>query len=158
MNNRILIALILILITIKSKSQNKDCAECGCFSNSSPIWKVEFDKKGTEYLVRGDSIKYYSKNVKLLIEELNKRKQVKAKFIKISKSVVYVKILNTTTLTQKLGTDGANSYLAILVFTLTEYSGHKKVYIDFKEGDHGGKPGLRDRSYFKDKFIACPDK
>jgi len=147
---------MLLLLGSAGIAQQPDCNGCTCFSNHSPLWRVEIDKQGTEYLVPGDSIRYYSDDIKLLIAQLNKRKKVRVKLLRLTKEVIYVKVLNSAVLTQTMGTDGANSYLAILVFTLTEYAGHKKVYIDFQQGDHGGEPGIRDRNYFRDLFVICP--
>ena len=147
--------LNILFFSLCINAQNKNCKSCECFINKSAIWKVETDKQGKEYLVKGDSLKLIKGSAKQLLLRLNKISMVKAKILKSGNKVIYIKLINSTIFTQSLGDAGADWYLATLVFMLTENTGYNKVYVDFEEGDHGGRPGFLSRKYFEKKYAIC---
>lgn len=69
-------------------------------------------------------------------------------FVKISNDTIYVHIPNSEMLTERMGSTGAEMFMAATTFSLTELKGIHFVNYDFKEGDHAA-PGVYDRSYFK---------
>lgn len=56
--------------------------------------------------------------------------------IEIRENTAYVKISDDEQLTQRMGTSGAASYVASVVYTLTSIDSIHCVDFDFKEGDH----------------------
>jgi len=71
-------------------------------------------------------------------------------FNKISHDTIYVKIKESTFLTENIGTTGAMLYLAGVVYNLTELKKVKYVNLDFEEGDHAS-PGVYSRDAFVDR-------
>jgi hypothetical protein len=69
-------------------------------------------------------------------------------FVKISHDTIYIHIPNSQMLTERIGSTGAQMYMASATYSLTEIKGIKYVNFDFIEGDHAA-PGVYDRSYFK---------
>jgi len=69
-------------------------------------------------------------------------------YIKTSHDTVYVNISNSQMLTERIGSTGAQMFMAAATFSLTELKGIKYVNYDFREGEHAS-PGVYDRTYFK---------
>jgi len=68
-------------------------------------------------------------------------------FTKTSNDTLFVKISNSTFLTQQMGSSGPEVYLADVTYNLTEISGINYVAIIFKAGDHAS-PGVYSRTDF----------
>jgi len=118
---------------------------------------------GGDALVRGKKIDAIKSDINKLIYALNKSDQdpeafrtaensepidpPKLKFIGIQDQVVNVEVINATHLTQRMGTTGAEVFLAVATFTLTEHDNIKFVNLIFSEGDHAA-PGLYSRGQF----------
>ena len=51
---------------------------------------------------------------------------------------------------QQMGTTGADEYMSVITFTLTELKGVRYVNLDFEEGDHAS-PGTYNRQYYIDR-------
>lgn len=134
--------------TIKCINNNEDNGKDSLLNNKTPIWKVEISCNGEEVLLRGDSINFIKDDYQQLIAALNKNNKVQIEFQKIRGNCIYVAIINSTYFTQNIGDTGADWYLASLVFTLTENDAYKYVFVDFKEGDHGGLPRRMSRDSF----------
>jgi len=69
---------------------------------------------------------------------------------KISGDTLFLKIPNSTYLTQQMGSSGPTTYFAEAVYNLTEIPGINYVRFDFEEGDHA-QPGTFNRESFKDE-------
>lgn len=69
-------------------------------------------------------------------------------YIKTSHDTVYVHIPNSEMLTERIGSTGAQMYMASTTYSLTELKGIKYVNYDFEEGDHAS-PGVYNRETFK---------
>ena len=70
--------------------------------------------------------------------------------VKTSGDTIFLKIPQSTWLTQQMGSSGPSVYFAEVVYNLTEISGIHYVNFDFEEGDHA-QPGTFNRDSFKDK-------
>jgi hypothetical protein len=70
-------------------------------------------------------------------------------YVKTSHDTVYVHIPNAENLTERIGSTGAQMFMASTTFSLTTIKGIDYVNYDFVEGDHAA-PGVYDRSYFTD--------
>lgn len=68
-------------------------------------------------------------------------------YLKTSHDTVYIHIPRSEMLTERLGSTGAQMFLASATYSLTELKGIHFVNFDFIEGDHA-TPGVYDRSYF----------
>jgi len=84
-----------------------------------------------------------------MIEAINlKYPEIKLQLVSIDHNIARVKIDNATALTDKLGSTGAQTYMAEATFALTEIPGITAVNFAFKEGDHAA-PGTYSRADFK---------
>jgi hypothetical protein len=72
---------------------------------------------------------------------------------RINADTIFVRVLNAAYLTQRSGSTGAEAYLMIGTFTLTESPRINYVYFDFEEGDHA-VPGTYSRKYWYDRAEA----
>jgi hypothetical protein len=95
------------------------------------------------------------KNVQIpeIIDKLNKvipnEYNPKIKLKRIEGCKCFVKVIDAELLTQRMGTAGAEEYLASVTFSLTSVPGIHSVNFDFEEGDHA-IPG----DYSRDRFIS----
>lgn len=69
---------------------------------------------------------------------------------RISADTLFVRVLNADYLTQRSGSTGAEAYLQVGTFTLTESPRINYVYFDFEEGDHA-VPGTYSRKQWYDR-------
>lgn len=135
-------------------------------------WHAEMDAAaGVEALVRGNKIDHIKNDVHKLIIALNKtiadfestrpQDSMKTEFPqinlqKIERQTADIQIANDQYLTQNMGSDGAQDYLAEVTFTLTENPGIKAVNFLFNVGDHA-MPGLYTRESFTAYKIVIDD-
>jgi hypothetical protein len=75
---------------------------------------------------------------------------VQLAIVKTSGDTLFIKIPQSTYLTQQMGSTGASTYLAEAVYNLTEIPGIHYVNFDFEEGDHA-QPGTFNRDSFKNE-------
>ena len=80
----------------------------------------------------------------------NYKCKVLLEFVKIVKDTVFVKIGDSEYLTERSGSAGADEYMIITTFTLTESDHINFVKFDFEPGDHAS-PGTFSRRYFYDR-------
>ena len=71
----------------------------------------------------------------------------KLKLIDLKGQVADVEVFNDEHLTERMGSTGADAFLAAATFTLTEYDNLKFVNFIFEPGDHA-EPGLYSRETF----------
>jgi hypothetical protein len=118
---------------------------------SDPVWSLEFDTvTQVSYLKPLRTIDEGTAKVQDMITILNKAwPEVQMKLVKVSGDTVYVRISESSMLTQQMGTTGAEAYMSTATYTLTEPRGIKYVNFDFREGDHA-MPGTYERKSFKD--------
>ncbi len=72
---------------------------------------------------------------------------IRLELVKTSHDTVFVHIPNAENLTERIGSTGAEMYMASMTYSLTSVKGIHFVDYDFVEGDHAA-PGVYDRSYF----------
>jgi len=135
--------------------------------DKSYTWNVQYDS-GREMLVRGKNIDSMKNDAHKLVAALNGTNAdpesfrtpedreptdpPKIKFKRIAEGVADIEIINAEYLTQRMGSSGAQAYLAYVTYTLTENSGVKKVNFIFEEGDHA-MPGIYSREDFPNYVI-----
>ena len=88
-------------------------------------------------------------SVKNLIQLLNANyDSIHLDYIRTSHDTIYVHIPHSEMLTERIGSSGAEMYMASTTWSLTELKGIKYVNYDFEEGDHAS-PGVYNRNDFK---------
>lgn len=153
------IILFLSSCAIAPSGYSSDIKDPQAFENS--YWSTDHDLK----LVRTDRNFEKIKNSADVILKLNRRLQKdyhmdpndkyyldppQITYQKLESETLYVKLDNSEYVTQRMGTTGADVFMVIATFTLTEIDGVKNVYFEFEEGDHA-HPGKysRDDEIFK---------
>jgi len=141
--------------------------------DSDYAWHVEAGSSaGTEALVRGGKIDAIRNDVKKLVAALNGTDKdpgsfrtqkdqepndpPKVKLLNVNDHTATVEIINAEYLTQRMGSSGAQAYLASVTFTLTENPQIEKVNFMFEEGDHA-MPGTYARRDFMNYKIVPQD-
>jgi hypothetical protein len=88
-----------------------------------------------------------------LNEMFQKFKQPKIKYIKKEDSTVFVGVDNEEQLSERMGSDGALSYMTAVTYSLTSVKGIDCVYFDIGGGEHAS-PG----KYCKDSLEPLSQK
>lgn len=116
-----------------------------------PVWEYNADP-GVEMPVKLREIDTESTTAQELIDILNFQNEGKVymKYLKLSGDTLYVKIDESAYLTQQMGTMGADAYLSVATYTLTELDYVNAVHFDFKEGNHA-IPRAYSRQYYRDR-------
>ena len=115
--------------------------------NKSLLWQVD-DTKGFK-LQKPKVSGIDTMSAKKLIELMNfNYDSIYLEYIKTSHDTIYVHIPHSEMLTERIGSTGAEIYMASATYSLTELKGIKYVNYDFEEGDHAS-PGVYNRNNFK---------
>ena len=86
--------------------------------------------------------------VKQIIKRLNEENpKIQIKLNRVSNDTAFVQINDSEFLTQQCGTAGADSYLASVIYNLTEFENIEYATFDFELGDHA-TPGTYSRTDF----------
>jgi hypothetical protein len=134
------------------------------YGDEEYTWNALIGTTAGDILVRGDKIDEIKHDIKKLIAAFNRSGKdpesfratdnqdvtslPKLKFIDLQIGIVTVEVINAEYLTQRMGTTGADAFMATATFTLTEHEDVNGVNFLFKEGDHA-MPGVYSREIFK---------
>lgn len=106
---------------------------------------------GRLYLVRREGEGPAAQRSDSVISFLNtKYPNVQLAFVKTSNDTLFIKIPESTYLTQQMGSSGPSYFFAEVVYNLTEIEGVRYVNFDFEEGDHAS-PGTMSRDSFHEE-------
>jgi len=157
--------LIAVALLLKSNSYVAD--------EQQYVWRAEYDSEGAARLVRGKRIRDISAEMNKLISALNRSVEKselsrvsgdrdlselpKITLRKTAPPVVVVEIVNDKYLSEAMGSSGAQDYLAIVTYTLTESPGIRSVEFVFQPGEHA-MPGVYSRESFSGYTIVKKDK
>ena len=139
--------------------------------NRDHTWYVEYDTgTGKDLLVCGSKIKSIRDDINKVIIALNKvtfeaessnaqsagipLEPPKIRLQSVAEGVAHIEIVNAEYLTQRMGTSGAQNYLAAATYSLTEAPGVRGVDFLFPAGDHAA-PGVYTRESFKDYVVKA---
>jgi len=153
----------VVLIIVAVKLAGEKYYEIKDYKDKDYTWYVALGAKDYNLLIRGTKINKIRDDIYKLIYALNKSEKdpdtfrtpddkepndpPKLKLKDITGQVVNIEVINDEYLTQRMGTTGAEEFLAVATFTLTEYDNIKFVHFIFEEGDHAA-PGLYSREHF----------
>lgn len=138
--------------------------------DSNYVWRVETDPvSNAGALVRGSRINEIKNDVNKLIIALNKYVEVseathphgdgamidlpRIVLQKAEPQTTHVEVVNDQYLTQSMGSSGAQDYLALVTYTLTETPGVTSVDFIFRAGEHA-MPGIYSRESFTDYTVV----
>ncbi len=116
--------------------------------NAPILWTVDFEESTNTFKIK--------KPVNSRLDTLSAEKMVSliswdsihVDFLKTSHDTIYISIPDSEYLTQRIGSSGAENFMATTTFSLTEIKGMKYVNFNFTEGDHAS-PGIYSRKDFK---------
>lgn len=112
------------------------------------FWEADQDTHNRLIMKKSRPISSDSLTTASLLQVLNNlHPNVELSYKKISGDTLFVKINKSTYLTQRMGSSGAEAYLAEVTYNLTEITGINFVNINFKIGDHA-EPGTYSRTDF----------
>lgn len=119
----------------------------------SSIWYLDFGTPTSIGTInRSPCLDTIPKTHERLLREINiSFPTVRLSFLKTSNDTIYVKVINSPALTESMGTTGADSFLAIATFTLTEIKNIEYVYFEIEDGSHAQK-GVQTRESFNGIF------
>jgi hypothetical protein len=137
------------------------------------VWRAEYDSEGAAKLIRGKRIQDIRAEMNKLVSALNRAMEkselsrvsgdhVQSEFPKITLQkieppTVVVEIVNDKYLSEAMGSSGAQDYLAMATYTLTENPGIRSVEFVFEPGEHA-MPGVYSRESFSGYTIVTKDK
>jgi hypothetical protein len=161
----ILGGLIAVTMLLKKNSYVAD--------EQNYVWRAEYDSEGAATLIRGKRVQDISAEMSKLVSALNRSlekselsrvngEHVMSEFPKITlrKSdppTVVVEVANDKYLSEAMGSSGAQDYLAITTYTLTESPGIRSVEFVFPPGEHA-MPGIYSRESFSGYTIVTKEK
>jgi hypothetical protein len=116
--------------------------------NNPAIWVYDYNQ---DIPVKNRDVLKENFAAKDGIDFLNAQNEnVQLVFSEIQGDTLFVTIPESTMLTQQMGTTGADEYLSVATFTLTEVETINYVHFEFIEGDHA-RPGTYNRQYYIDR-------
>ncbi|MGG9964167.1 hypothetical protein [Ferruginibacter sp. SUN106] len=160
-NNYLLITALAILFSCNTKKTEEATVHhdtiapanhtdtAAIIKDSHYFWEAELSATGPGLdMIKTRPIPADSLTAPAIIAWLNKETpEIQLTYKKISGDTIFIKIPNSTYLTQQMGTSGADAYMAALIYNLTEVAGINYVDVRFREGDHAA-PGTYARTDF----------
>lgn len=106
-------------------------------TDSHYFWTSETDQKNRLVMKKEMPISIDSLTPASMIKMINTfYPEVAVEFIRISNDSIFVKIPKSIYLTERMGSSGAEAYLAELTYNLSELKNINYVDVRFKAGDH----------------------
>ena len=169
--NRILISLIVLTLTVfgyhkvirffeidncldhgGSWDYNTENCDYGLEEYPRAIWYTDYDTvTKSDVLIKGDKLKDFNTSLDSILFEFNSSTDMPLTYVKTLTDTLYVKVENAEQLTQRMGSTGADWYLASATFTLLEIDNINAIHFDFEEGDHAS-PGTRTKKDFIENY------
>ncbi len=134
------------------------------YKDEAYTWNARIGTRDGDVLVRGEKIDEIKHDIEKLVfavnrsdknpesfrcpEDKNPTKPPKLKFIEHKGGVVTVAVINDRYLTQRMGSTGAEAFMATATFTLTDHEAVDAVHFIFRQGDHAA-PGMYSRDLFR---------
>ena len=149
-----ILPFILILFTVSCNNSADNTKEAEIDSVDMPmirmLWQAGLnDSTGNLEMVQVPTEDAGAANDADMISYLNETNpQIQLSHVKTSGDTIYLHIADAEYLTQRMGSSGPVSYLATVVYNLTDLPGVNFVNIDFEEGDHAS-PGTFTRETFR---------
>jgi len=141
------------------------------YTDERYTWNARVGARGGDTLVRGEKIDEIRHDAEKLVLAFNRSGRdpetfrtaenekplgpPKLKLLALEKGLVTVEVINARYLTQRMGTTGADAFMAAATFTLTEHENIDAVRFVFPEGDHA-MPGVYSRETFTGRWRTEP--
>lgn len=154
--------ILMLIFAIACKDSNKetedvdteDTTQTPVYSKSAideadpTVWIYDYDK---DIPKKNREIKELDSSPQEWIDFINSQnKEVALSYVKQTGDTLFVAIKESTFLTQQMGSAGADAYMSVATYTLTEPENVNYVHFDFIEGDHA-RPGIYSRQYYIDR-------
>lgn len=141
------------------------------YTDERYTWNARVGVQGGDALVRGEKIGEIRDDPEKLVLAFNRSGHdpesfrtaetdttmgpPKLKLLDLEGNVATVEVINARYLTQRMGTTGADAFMAAATFTLTEHESIDAVRFVFPEGDHA-MPGVYSRDTFTGRWRIEP--
>ncbi len=141
------------------------------YTDERYTWNAQVGARGGDTLVRGEKIDEIRNDPEKLVLAFNRSGRdpeafrtaknektlglPKLKLLDLEGNLATVEVINARYLTQRMGTTGADAFMAAATFTLTEHDAVDKVSFVFPEGDHA-MPGIYSRDTFTGRWRTEP--
>jgi hypothetical protein len=158
------VIIFLIIIAATASLMHKED-----FALDAYTWNADFGPKGESILIRGNKLDGIKGDINKLIFAVNKSDKdpetfrtpkdkepadlPKLKLVNVNGDTAHIEVINAGYLTQRMGSTGAEQFLAIATFTLTECDNIRYVNFIFEEGDHA-IPGYYSRRTFSERWVV----
>lgn len=147
----LLLSLPVLLMVFSCSNSNENITlKKEAKPESGPIWIYDYS---TDMPVKNRAAKASELTPDKMVEFINKNKggqEIHLDLVGVSNDTIYVRIAQSTYLTQQMGTTGAEEYMSTTTFTLTELKNIEFVNFDFVDGDHATS-GTYSRQYYVDR-------
>ena len=160
MKNWFLLSMVIFTISCNTQQAEKAVAKVDSSAYEPPrdsvnlitdthyFWSADWDEQKGMVMKKTTPITPDSLTASLIIQKLDKLyPEIPLRFSHVSLDTIFVIINKSTYLTQQIGTTGAESYLAVVTYNLTELQGINHVNFKFKAGDHAS-PDTYERTDF----------
>ena len=157
MRNRVLVLSLIIIFSCNNNGSSfpENTEDSVITEEEAPpgdkqIWIADYDTAKQQFFLKKQrTINTDTLTAVTLIRYINEGwENVKLVFQKSSNDTLYVTIPDSDFLAERMGSAGAEAYMASTTYNLTELKGIKFVNYDFEEGDHLS-PGVFSRDDFK---------
>ncbi len=139
---------LVIADTVYEKVNDTETDTARVIKNAPTIWSADFEEATNTYKIHKPANSMLDTlSAQNLVSLLN-QDSIHVHFIKTSHDTMFISIPESEYLTQRIGSTGAENFMATTTFTLTEMKGIKYVSYEFTEGDHAS-PGVYSRKDFK---------
>ena len=142
------------------------------YTDERYTWNARVGARGGDTLVRGEKIDEIRDDPEKLVLAFNRSGRdpetfrttendktlgpPKLKLLDLEGNLATVEVINARYLTQRMGTTGADAFMAAATFTLTEHDAVDAVRFVFPEGDHA-MPGIYSRDTFTARWRIGPE-
>lgn len=118
--------------------------------NSPFLWHADFEETTNTYKIKAPAEKSLDtlSGASFVNMINNDWDSIHVDYLKTSHDTIYLNIRNSDYLTQRVGSSGAENFLATTTYSLTEVKGIRFVNFKFKSGDHA-TPGTYSREDFR---------
>jgi hypothetical protein len=166
--NKRLVTILVLLWSVMLAGCSRGSKTSLDYLDTAYRWSADLSQPGDDLLVRGEKIDQIKTDLDQLIFAVNGSDQdpesfrtpagqeplgtPKLKLIELQGDLVIVEVINALYLTQRMGSTGADTFLAEATFTLMEHPSVNAVFFQFEEGDHA-TPGLYTRENFLNHWV-----
>lgn len=148
-NTQILLLFFFILFALRScrnKDKKEDITDVPETATTNDLWSLSYDSTQHNLIIK--TLRPFDRDtlqVATVVNFLNKQyTSVPLSYLRTQSDTIFTEITDSDTLTQQMGSMGADQYLKSATYLLTDLKNIHYVSFLFPEGDHA-EPGVYKR-------------